>query len=117
MNFRYVFTVAKLALIILTPITLMILPADFFDNGESVCISKVFFDVECYACGMTRACMHLIHFEFEEAYAYHMMSFIVMPLLAVVWAQWFMKERKTYLRLRPLVQKKHVAPVVPAEQV
>jgi hypothetical protein len=96
MKFRYYFTIAKLAVIILTPIVLMFLPADFFDNGESICISKVFFNVECYACGMTRACQHLIHFDFEDAYAYNMLSFIALPLLGVVWIQWGLKEYKIF---------------------
>jgi hypothetical protein len=100
MKARYYFTIAKLVFIVVTPIVLLILPANFFDTGTPMCLSKIFFDVECYACGLTRACQHLIHFEFEEAYAYHMMSFIVLPLLAVVWAQWFLKEWKLYKRYR-----------------
>jgi len=109
---RYYFTIAKLALIVLTPIVLLILPKDFFDNGESICLSKVFFNVECYACGMTRACQHLIHFDFEEAYAYNMGSFFALPALGIVWIQWGLKEfrilkkinkKLAELKLKPLV--------------
>jgi len=96
MKFRYYFTITKLAFIIITPIVLLILPANFFDSGESICLSKVLFNMECYACGMTRACMHLIHLQFEEAYAYNMLCFIVLPLLGVIWVQWFLKEWKRY---------------------
>lgn len=103
-RFRYYFTIAKLVLIVATPVVLLILPADFFDKGESICLSKVIFNVECYACGLTRACMHLIHLQFEEAYAYHMLSFIVLPLLAVIWVQWFFKERRAFVKMR-LLQK------------
>jgi hypothetical protein len=92
MNFRYYFTISKLVFIIATPIILLFLPAGFFDGGESICLSKLLLGRECPACGMTRACMHLIHFDFEEAYAYNMMSFIALPLLAVVWIQWGLKE-------------------------
>jgi len=99
LKFRYYFTIAKLTLIIGLPIVLLILPADFFDNGESICLSKVIFNVECYACGMTRACMHLIHFDFEEAYSYHMMSFIALPLLGVIWILWGLKEYKMLKRI------------------
>lgn len=94
MNFRYWFTIAKLVFIAAAPVVLLLLPAGFFDNGKSLCLSQVLFDVECYACGMARACMHLIHLDFEEAYAYNMLSFIVLPLLAVIWVQWFLKERR-----------------------
>ncbi|HTD93123.1 MAG TPA: DUF2752 domain-containing protein [Chitinophagaceae bacterium] len=96
MKLRYYLTIAKLAFIILTPIVLLILPADFFDTGRSLCLSKLLLNVECYACGMSRACMHLIHFEFEDAFAYNMASFIVLPLLAIVWVQWFLKEFKRF---------------------
>jgi hypothetical protein len=44
--------------------------------------------------------MHLIHFEFEEAFAYHMWSFIAFPVLAIFWVHWFLKERKAFIKLR-----------------
>lgn len=99
LKFRYYFTIAKLAVIIFTPIVLLILPANFFDDGESVCLSQVFFKMECYACGLTRACMHLIHFEFEEAYAYHMLSFIILPLVGLIWIKWGIKEYRIFKAL------------------
>ena len=105
MQFRYYFTIAKLAFIIATPIILLILPAGFFDNGESICVSKVFFNVECFACGLTRACMHLIHLEFEEAFAYHMWSFIALPVLAIFCVRWGFKEWKAFLKMRTALQQ------------
>src|SRR5258705_13981083 len=91
MKFRYYFTIAKLVLIVSTPVVLLILPADFFDNGRSVCLSNLLFNTECYACGLTRACMHLVHLQFQQASSYNMLCFIAVPLLAVVWVQWFFK--------------------------
>jgi len=110
MQFRYLYTIAKLVFIVVTPIVLLILPADFFDKGEAVCLSRVLFNVECYACGLTRACMHLIHFEFEEAYAYHMLSFIIFPVLAVFWVFWFLKERKLFLKMRAALRQPQPQP-------
>ena len=100
MRLRYYYTIAKLIFIVATPIVLLLLPATTFDDGRSLCLSRLLFDVECFACGITRACMHLIHLDFEEAFAYNMMSFIVLPLLAIVWVQWFIKEWKRYKRYR-----------------
>lgn len=100
MKKRYYFTIAKLSFIVLTPLVLLLLPANFFDSGKSICLSTLLFDFECLACGMTRACMHLIHFDFEEAFAYNMASFIVLPLFGIVWIQWFLKEWKLYKRYR-----------------
>lgn len=97
---KYFFTITKLAIIIAAPIVLLLLPAHFFDTGESICLSKLLAGTECPACGMTRACMHLIHLQFEEAYAYNMMSFIALPALAIVWIQWGIREWKIFRRLR-----------------
>ena len=59
---------------------LLYLPKDFFDEGPSICISILFFDRECYGCGMTRAFQHLIHLDFIEAFNYNKLSMIVFPL-------------------------------------
>ena len=91
---RLLYTKSKLAVIILVPVCLLILPAGYFDNGRSLCLSKILLNVGCYACGLTRGIMHLIHLEFEEAFAYNMLSFIALPVLMVVWIQWFHKEWK-----------------------
>lgn len=57
------------------------MPADLFDSGKSICLSVILFDLECYGCGMTRAIQHLIHLEFQEAYNYNWLSFLVLPLI------------------------------------
>jgi len=101
MKFRNYFTIAKIVFIAITPVVLLILPATFFDNGKSICLSQLLFDKPCYACGITRGIMHLIHFDFEGAFDYNMLSFIVFPLLAVIWVQWFLKEVRLFKRINP----------------
>ena len=105
MKLRYYFTIAKLAFILITPVVLLILPADYFDNGGVVCLSRLIFNMECFACGLTRACMHLIHLDFAAAASYNRLCFIVLPLLIVLAVQWFLKEwkalKKYRLALRP----------------
>ncbi len=71
-------------LIFVLPIVLLILPSDYFDEGQSVCLSVLLFKMECYACGLTRASMHLIHFEFVDAYFFNPLAFIVVPLLTLL---------------------------------
>lgn len=83
-----------IVILILLPVIIIFLPENFFDNGESICLSKFVFNEECYACGLTRACKHLIHFNFEKAFAYNMGSFIVLPIMSVLWVRWFFQERK-----------------------
>jgi len=72
-------------ILILIPFLLFILPANYFDQGQSLCLSVLLFDIKCWGCGLTRGIMHLIHFDFETAAAYNKLSFIVFPLLAMYW--------------------------------
>jgi hypothetical protein len=82
--------------LLLLTITLIVLPGNYFDNGNSKCVSVLLFDKQCYGCGMTRAIQHLIHFDFKIAYDYNKLSFIVFPLF--VFLSLF-EIRKMYLSL------------------
>ena len=75
------------SLLILIPIVLIILPADFFDHGKSICLSLVLFHKTCLGCGITRAIQHIIHFDFAVGYAFNKLSVIVFPVLVFVWAR------------------------------
>lgn len=78
--------------LIACPIVLWILPADFFDNSNLIlCPSRLIFNIECWGCGMTRAIMHMHHFDFEGALFYNMGSVFVYPALFVVWLIWTIK--------------------------
>ncbi|MBS7785789.1 DUF2752 domain-containing protein [Flavobacterium sp. CYK-55] len=70
---------------IIAPLVLLLLPVTFFDTGESICLSKMLANTECYACGMTKATMHFIHFDFQKAWDYNKLSYIVVPLLFPLW--------------------------------
>jgi len=70
-----------LTILLIIPIILIILPANFFDEGQSMCLSILLFEKNCYACGMTRAIQHLIHFNFDLAWSFNKLSFVVLPLL------------------------------------
>ena len=74
-----------LAVLIIIPLVLLLLPSTFFDNGDSICISVVFFDRECYACGMSRAFQHLLHLDFVIAYENNPISFLALPLLVFIY--------------------------------
>jgi hypothetical protein len=73
------------AVIVVSPFVLLLMPVDYFDTGESICLSRLLAGIECYACGMTRAVMHMIHFDFEGAWQFNKLSFIVVPLLFPLW--------------------------------
>ena len=81
-------------LLFLTPVFLFFLPADYFDSGQSVCLSVRLANTECYACGMTRAIQHLLHFDFKTAWEYNKLSVIVAPLIVYTVLEAFVKFRK-----------------------
>lgn len=81
-----------LMLLLLVPIILWILPANFFDDSQVVlCPSRLLFNFECLGCGMTRAVMHLHHLDIENALFYNYGSLIIYPSLGVVWLIWVFK--------------------------
>ncbi len=78
-----------LGLLLIQPIALWLLPGDFFDNtGFEICPSKFLFNIECLGCGMTRAVMHMHHFEFSDAIFYNYGVVAIYPALVVVWFIW-----------------------------
>ncbi|WP_291275693.1 DUF2752 domain-containing protein [Flavobacterium sp.] len=72
---------------IIAPIALLFFPVDFFDKGESICLSVQLAGIECYACGLTKAIMHLLHFDFAGAWNFNKLSFIVFPMMGVLWVK------------------------------
>jgi hypothetical protein len=64
------------------PVFFIIMPADYFDVGKSICPSKLILNKECIGCGMTRATQHLIHFDFKTAWKFNKLTFVISPLLA-----------------------------------
>jgi hypothetical protein len=76
------------------PVLLLCLPADFFDYGQSISLFELAGVEDYYSKGMTKGVMHLIHLDFEGAWHYNKLSFIVLPLLTYVWTQSFLKNLK-----------------------
>jgi len=74
-----------LSILVGLPIVLFLLPASYFDEGQSVCISVLLLNKECVGCGLTRACMHLIHFDFTEAVYHNPLVLLVFPLGVMLW--------------------------------
>ena len=81
----------KIAGMILFPAILVLLPYDYFDTGSIKCLSKSFLGIECWGCGMTRACMRIIHLKFQEAWIFNKLSFIVFPILCYLYVIEFLK--------------------------
>ncbi len=75
------------AVIIITPVVLLFFPVAYFDKGESICLSVLLANTKCYACGLTKAVMHFIHFDFQKAFEFNWLSFIVVPMLFALWVK------------------------------
>jgi hypothetical protein len=68
------------------PFVLWMLPATYFDSGQTLCLSQYFFETQCLGCGITRAVQHAMHFDFQAAWAYNKLVVLVFPLLVFIWA-------------------------------
>jgi len=80
-------TVKKVFLILLLggPFLLMVFPIDYFDKGESICLSMYLFDLQCLGCGLTRGVMHFLHFDFKGAWEFNKLVFVVLPIAILFW--------------------------------
>lgn len=91
---------------ILVPIVLLLLPADFFDHGESISLFSQLGVEGFYSQGLTRASMHLIHLDFAAAAEFNPLAFLVVPLIAVVWGMGFVKTWRNQPSVRPPANSK-----------
>jgi len=86
--------------LLLLPVVLYFVPIDRLNNLHSICIFKNIFGRECYGCGITRAVLSAIQFNFENAYHYSKFVVFVFPLLVYLWTKmlWQLFELKTHPR-------------------
>lgn len=91
-------TVILIIGMIIGPIVLMIIPYDTFDNGESICPSRLLFDTDCPGCGTTRATMRIFHFRFAEAWQFNRLSFLTIPFLGFFYLRILYKLSRQVLR-------------------
>jgi hypothetical protein len=70
---------------LLLPFFLYAIPLEWLKDQHSVCLFKNLTGKECYGCGMTRAVLSVIHFQFENAIKFNKLVLIVFPLLVYLW--------------------------------
>lgn len=86
---------------VIVPILLLVLPKDYFDHGgPQLSLFGQLGMENYYSKGLTRASMHLLHLDFTGAAAYNKLSFVVVPLLIVVYAGTLRQQVRRYLRAR-----------------
>lgn len=91
----------KISILVIFPFILLLLPKTVFNNGHyTICILKLITGNDCFGCGMTRACMHLIHLDFNGAAHFNKISFIVLPILCGLLIAEIIKTLKEYRKLK-----------------
>lgn len=96
----------KMIILVIVPLCLLVMPAYSFDNGHyTICLLKIITGKDCWGCGLSRACMHLIHFDFAKASFYNKMSFVVLPILIGLYIGVLLKEYRKYRSLTALSKR------------
>ena len=80
-------TICKLAILLLSPITLYLIPLEGIYNGESLCLFKRCLGIECIGCGITRAFFSVLYGKFALAWEYNPLIAIVFPLSVWIWTK------------------------------
>jgi hypothetical protein len=86
--------IARAIVLAIFPIALLLMPTNMFDTGADICLITRLSGYHCPGCGMTRACMHMIHFDFAGAWQYNKLSFVVLPILCGLLLDDFIKTIK-----------------------
>lgn len=70
------------------------------ENNFSICIYKLITGKECWNCGMTRAFLSILHFNFNQAILYNWRVIIVFPLIVslyiIAWVKYIFKGGKKW---------------------
>lgn len=99
-KFRHILRWGKIGAYIVTPIFLFILPSTYFDHGQSISLFELIGVEGYYSKGITKACMHMLHFDFKGAAEYNKLVFVVLPLIAIVWIASLIREIRILLAER-----------------
>jgi hypothetical protein len=84
---KKLFRIIKVTGILIIPVLLYLIPLEWLKSQHSVCIYKNITGNECYGCGMTRAIISAMHFQFKNAFYFNKLFIIVFPLLIYIWAK------------------------------
>lgn len=87
----------KVFALVIFPFILLLLPKNIFNNGNyTICIIKRITGEDCITCGLTRACMHLIHLDVEAAAQFNKISFVILPIIFFLWLRELIKSINNY---------------------
>ena len=84
-----IFSVHKVGFffIVSIPIVLLFIPLDWLAGQESLCLYHAITGNFCLGCGITKAVIAMIQFNFVRAWAFNPLVVVVGPLLTWIWLQ------------------------------
>jgi len=71
--------------VLLIPVFLFVVPLEWVKEQHSICLYKLLTGHECIGCGMTRAVLSVLHFQFENAFLFNKLVLVIFPLLVYIW--------------------------------
>jgi hypothetical protein len=80
-DFKNALQICKLCLLFVLPFLLFMVSLDDLDGKHSICLFKNLFGIECYGCGITKAVIASIQFDFIRAFNYNKLIVVVTPLI------------------------------------
>ncbi|MDR2424068.1 MAG: DUF2752 domain-containing protein, partial [Prevotellaceae bacterium] len=81
----------KILLLAALPVCLYFIPVDKMNEEHTICLFKNLTGHECWGCGITRATISAIQFDFTAAFQYNKLIVAVFPLLVYVWGKTIFK--------------------------
>lgn len=89
-NNKLVYQIKSIGLLI-SPVALYLVPLNWIKHQHTICLYKNITGHNCYGCGMTRAVLSALHFQYENAFNYNKLVIVVFPLLIFIWVKTVVK--------------------------
>jgi len=90
--------------VILLPLVMYLVPLDWLARQETLCLYHAITGEFCVGCGISKALVAMVQFEFQRAWSFNRLVVLVGPLLVWHWAlfaqrfilgRWFQYTRKS----------------------
>ncbi|MDR2868809.1 MAG: DUF2752 domain-containing protein [Bacteroidales bacterium] len=77
----------KFVVIALLPFMLYFVPLKWLTGPHTICLFKNIFGRDCIGCGITRAVISTLQFDFAGAFHFNKLIVIVFPLMLYLWVK------------------------------
>jgi len=88
------FTYFKTIGFLIMPVVIWFIPIDNNKTDWTLCLFKNLTGRNCYGCGITRATLSVIHFDFIQAFTFNKLIVFIFPILVYLWTKRLIKEWK-----------------------